>query len=134
MLAKGFSSVFLALGKRLREVAQQRPPVCGSFALANAHSRRQSQELGTPIRNRRLGDTTTPQHKAVTIQPNQRAAQLDERIAILSYRISQKERTGVYCTLVSINTLVPAGEDRIAYDHLAQRPRSATAFVFRVCR
>ena len=83
MLAKGFSSVFLALGKRLSEVAQQRPPVCGSFALANAHSRRQSQELGTPIRNRRSGDTKTPQPKAVTVQPEQKGPRkLDERIAI----------------------------------------------------
>ena len=35
----------------------------------------------------------------------------------------------MYWTSVSTHTLVSVGEGRIMYDHVAQRPGSATAFV-----
>jgi hypothetical protein len=72
MVAKGFSYVFLSLGKRLSEAAQQRPPVCGSFVVANAHiadDNLKNLELRSEIVARVT--QTARQHKGVTILPEQ---------------------------------------------------------------
>ena len=89
MVAKGFSSVFLGLGKRLSEVAQQRPPVCGSFVVANAHiadDNLKNLELRSEIVARVT--QTTRQHKAVIIQPEQKGPR--NWTIVLPYFVSTK--------------------------------------------